>query len=97
MLESQPYFRPTLVPADRKGLGVISDPSFFDFFEPRMEFEEFIELFAVWYSRGRDTAACIGIRADESLNRYRTIAVWDKDTHFGKRCVKSSMKSSMEP
>jgi predicted phosphoadenosine phosphosulfate sulfurtransferase len=30
-----------------KGLGVISDPAFFDFFEPRMEFEEFIELFAV--------------------------------------------------
>lgn len=68
-----------------EGLGVISDPSFFDFFEPRMEFEEFIELFAVWYAKGRDTAAFIGIRADESLNRYRTIADSGKDTHFGKR------------
>lgn len=68
-----------------KGLGVISDPAYFDFFQPRMEFEEFIELFAVWYGRGRTTAACIGIRADESLNRFRTIAVWDKETHFGKR------------
>jgi predicted phosphoadenosine phosphosulfate sulfurtransferase len=68
-----------------KRLGVISDPKFFDFFEPRMEFEEFIELFAVWYSKGRDTAAFIGIRSDESLNRFRTIAVWDKDMHFGKR------------
>jgi predicted phosphoadenosine phosphosulfate sulfurtransferase len=68
-----------------EGLGVISDPSFFDFFEPWMEFEEFIELFAVWYSKGRDTAAFIGIRADESLNRYRTVAVWDKEMHFGKR------------
>lgn len=67
------------------GLGVISDPAFFDFFEPRMEFEEFIELFAVWYAKGRSTAACIGIRADESLNRFRTIAVWDKGTHYGKR------------
>lgn len=66
-------------------LGVISDPAFFDFFEPRMEFEEFIELFAVWYARGRATAACIGIRADESLNRYRTVAVWDKVMHAGKR------------
>jgi predicted phosphoadenosine phosphosulfate sulfurtransferase len=64
---------------------VISDPAFFDFFEPRMEFEEFIELFAVWYSKGRNTAACIGIRADESLNRFRTIAIWDKEMHFGKR------------
>lgn len=65
--------------------GVISDPAFFDFFQPRMEFEEFIELFAVWYGRGRSTAAMIGIRADESLNRFRTIAVWDKEMHFGKR------------
>lgn len=66
-------------------LGVISDSSFFDFFEPRMEFEEFIELFAVWYSRGRTTAAFIGIRTEESLNRWRTIAKWEKGTHFGKR------------
>ena len=65
--------------------GVISDPAYFDFFEERMEFEEFIELFAVWYSKGRTTAACIGIRADESLNRFRTIAIWDKGMHFGKR------------
>ncbi len=65
--------------------GVITDPKYFDFFEPRMEFEEFIELFAVWYSRGRTTAAFIGIRADESLNRFRTIAIWDKGMHFGKR------------
>lgn len=63
----------------------ITDPAFFDFFQPRMEFEEFIELFAAWYSKGRSTAAFIGIRADESLNRFRTIAVWDKETHFGKR------------
>lgn len=68
-----------------KRLGVISDPSYFDFFEPRMEFEEFIELFAAWYAKGRSTAAFIGIRTDESLNRFRTIAVWDKATHFGKR------------
>lgn len=65
--------------------GVISDPAYFNFFEPRMEFEEFIELFAVWYSKGRETAACIGIRSDESLNRFRTIAIWDKEMHFGKR------------
>jgi predicted phosphoadenosine phosphosulfate sulfurtransferase len=65
-------------------LGVISDPAYFDFFEPRMEFEEFIELFAVWYAKGRTTAAFIGIRSDESLNRYRTIA-GNKETHFGKQ------------
>ena len=63
----------------------ISDPRYFDFFQDRMEFEEFIELFAVWYSQGATTAAFIGIRCDESLNRFRTIAVWDKGMHFGKR------------
>lgn len=67
------------------GQGVISDPAHFDFFQERMEFEEFITLFAAWYSRGRTTAAFIGIRTDESLNRWRTIALWDKETHMGKR------------
>jgi predicted phosphoadenosine phosphosulfate sulfurtransferase len=65
--------------------GVISDPAFFDFFESGMEFEEFIELFAIWYAKGASTAALIGIRADESLNRWRTICKWEKATHFGKR------------
>lgn len=64
---------------------VITDFDALDFFQPRMEFEEFIELFAVWYSRGRTTAAFIGIRSDESLNRFRTIATFEKGTHFGKR------------
>lgn len=58
--------------------GVISDSSFFPFFEPRMEFEEFVVLFAEWYSQGVPTVQFVGIRADESLNRYRTIALWDK-------------------
>lgn len=63
----------------------ITDPAYFDFFQDKMEFEEFIELFAVWYAKGRDTAAFIGIRADESLNRFRTVAIWDKEMHAGKR------------
>jgi len=63
----------------------ISDPAFFDFFRPWMEFEEFIVLFGLWYAQGVDTAAFVGIRADESLNRFRTIAARYKETHFGKR------------
>lgn len=59
--------------------GVISDPSFFPFFVPQMEFEEFMVLFGVWYSQGVDTAAFIGIRCDESLNRFRTIASRGKE------------------
>lgn len=64
--------------------GVISDPKHFDFFEPWMEFEEFIVLFGVWYAQGKSTGAFIGIRADESLNRFRTIA-GDKEMFNGKR------------
>ena len=54
--------------------GAISDEKFFPFFGKGMEFEEFIVLFAEWYSAGSETAVFVGIRADESLNRYRTVA-----------------------
>lgn len=65
--------------------GVISDPSFFPFFQPRMEFEEFDVLFGVWYGQGEPTAAFIGIRCDESLNRFRTIASRSKEMFQGQR------------
>ena len=52
----------------------ISDPDYFEFFEPNMEFEEFVPLFGEWYAQGQECACMVGIRADESLNRYRTIA-----------------------
>lgn len=63
----------------------IKDPSFYPFFQPGMEFEEFIVLFGLWYGDGKPTGGFIGIRADESLNRFRTIAVWDKGMLQGKR------------
>jgi predicted phosphoadenosine phosphosulfate sulfurtransferase len=52
----------------------------YPFFFPKMEFEEFMVLFGEWYSdySKYSTAAFIGIRADESLHRYRAIAC-DKD------------------
>jgi predicted phosphoadenosine phosphosulfate sulfurtransferase len=51
----------------------ITDESFFPFFRRGMEFEEFVPAFGKWYSRGGLTACLVGIRTDESLNRYRTI------------------------
>lgn len=68
-----------------KNIKVIKDINYFDFFKPNMEFEEFIVLFAEWYSNGKTTGAFIGIRADESLNRFRTIATYDKETMQGLR------------
>lgn len=52
----------------------ITDESAIPFFRRNMEFEEFIEKFGHWYGEGKLTAGFIGIRSDESLNRWRTLA-----------------------
>jgi predicted phosphoadenosine phosphosulfate sulfurtransferase len=52
----------------------ISDVNYFPFFRDGMEFEEFVPEFGEWYSKGKNTACLVGIRSDESLNRYRTIS-----------------------
>lgn len=54
--------------------GSITDPGYFDFFRDGMEFEEFVPEFGEWYAQGQSTACLVGIRSDESLNRFRTIA-----------------------
>lgn len=53
---------------------VIRDINYFPFFRKGMEFEEFVVLYADYISNGKNTAVLVGIRADESLNRYRTVA-----------------------
>ncbi len=63
----------------------ITDLNHYPFFQPGMEFEEFIVLWGLWYAEGKTCGGFIGIRADESLNRFRTIAVYDKTMHGGKR------------
>lgn len=52
----------------------------FDWFKKGEEFEEFIIQFADWYQKkyGTNVACGVGIRTDESLNRFRTIAFQDK-------------------
>lgn len=45
---------------------------------PGMEFEEFTPMFGEWYGQSGPTAAFIGIRAQESLHRYCSIATWEK-------------------
>lgn len=52
----------------------ITDEGFFPFFRRAMEFEEFTPAFGQWYAQGKLCACFVGIRSDESLNRYRTIA-----------------------
>ncbi len=58
----------------------ISREDFFPFFQRGMEFEEFVPLFGEWYAEGKPCACFVGIRTDESLNRFRTIALKSKIT-----------------
>jgi len=55
----------------------------FDFYEKPIEFEEFVPAFTLWYKQkvGGKIAFGIGIRTDESLNRWRTIASQVKETY----------------
>ena len=59
-----------------------SDLSQYDFFFPKMEFEEFMVLFGKWYAGDKVTAGFIGIRSDESLHRYRAITAAKKNLTF---------------
>ena len=63
----------------------ITDINYFDFFHKGMEFEEFDILFGRWYAKGEDCAVFVGIRADESLNRFRTIASTTKKKYGNKQ------------
>lgn len=63
----------------------ISDETYFPFFRRGMEFEEFVPEFGEWYSKGKSCACLVGIRTDESLNRFRTIVQSKKETFNGKR------------
>ncbi len=52
----------------------ITDPAYFPFYQPGISFETFVQKFAEWFSQQRPAAVMIGIRADESYNRFLTIA-----------------------
>jgi predicted phosphoadenosine phosphosulfate sulfurtransferase len=59
-----------------------SDLTQYDFYIPKMEFEEFMVLFGKWYAKDKKTAGFIGIRADESLHRYRAITATKKNLTY---------------
>lgn len=63
----------------------IHDPLWFPFFRHAMEFEEFVPEFGHWFGGDKLTACFVGIRTDESLNRWRTIATGKKQAMEGKR------------
>jgi predicted phosphoadenosine phosphosulfate sulfurtransferase len=61
----------------------ITDQKYFPFFHYGMEFEEFVPKFGEWYAQGNSCACLVGIRSDESLNRWRTISSKTKTTFEG--------------
>lgn len=52
----------------------------YQFFRPGMEFEEFVAEFGHYFGNEQLTACFVGIRSDESLNRFRTIHSTTKDS-----------------
>lgn len=56
----------------------ITNTSYFPFYQPAMSFEDFVSEFSEWFSAMRPAAIMIGIRADESYNRFLTIASQSK-------------------
>jgi predicted phosphoadenosine phosphosulfate sulfurtransferase len=65
--------------------GAITTAEDYPWFRDGMEFEEFVPEFGEHYAQGERTACLVGIRADESLNRFRTIASTSKETLHGKQ------------
>ena len=50
-----------------------TEPDRYPWFRPGMEFEELVPAFGQHFADGQLTACLVGIRADESLNRFRTL------------------------
>ena len=73
----------------------ITDSKHFPFFRRGMEFEEFVPAFSEWYAQGERIASFVGIRTQESLNRWRAIVSttkarfndWPWTTRKGERTV----------
>lgn len=56
----------------------------FEFYYENMGYAEFWDKFGEWYAGDKTTACLIGIRTDESLNRFRAIVNDKKDKFNGK-------------
>ena len=70
----------------------INNHKFGDLFEENMNYDEFWDMFAEWYSQGKRTANLIGIRTQESLNRFRAIMNDAKETMSGLQWTKKNTK-----
>ena len=68
----------------------IKNHPFGDLFEEDMQYDHFWDMFAEWYSQGKSCANMIGIRTQESLNRFRAIMNERKQTVDGRMWTKKN-------
>lgn len=55
-----------------------------EFYKYKMTFENFVSKFGKWYGKNKKTACIVGIRAQESLNRWRALTNSNKKTYKDK-------------
>lgn len=74
---------------------VITDLDAFPFFKLGMEFEDFVYQYGVWLTEQNQSAVIglLGIRSDESLNRYLTIKNEKKNTFNNKSWTTEQTKN----
>lgn len=77
------------MPVDDYIVNVNNHP-FGDLFIENMHYDDFWDMFAEWYSQGKTTANLIGIRTQESLNRFRAIMNDAKETMRGMAWTKKN-------
>lgn len=71
----------------------INNHPFGDNFKEDMHYDEFWDMFAEWYSQGKRTANLIGIRTQESLNRFRAIMNEEKEMLSGMSWTKKNTEN----
>jgi len=75
---------------DKSYIVNIDNHPFGDLFEENMNYDHFWDMFAEWYANGKTCANLIGIRTQESLNRFRAIMNDSKETFLGKMWTKKN-------
>lgn len=53
----------------------------YPFYKENMTYDKFWDCFGEWYSQGKPCASLIGIRTEESLNRFRAIVTEKKEKY----------------
>lgn len=85
--DKERWIRP--MPKDDYIVNIDNHP-FGELFEEDMHYDEFWDMFAEWYSQGKSCANMIGIRTQESLNRFRAIMNERKQTVKGRMWTKKN-------